>query len=68
MFPDSHEYDFLIEELAEAIATYLETTSLFPHVDANQVARYLFQELTRGDQFIVSQHAAELYDAFLKFR
>ncbi len=67
VFPDPHEYDFLIEELAEAIATYLETTSLFPHADANQVARYLFQELTRGDQFIISQRAAELYDAFLKF-
>ena len=67
VFPDSHEYDFLIDELAEEVATFLQQTSLFPHVKAKYVARYLFQELTRGDQFIISQPSANLYEAFLKF-
>lgn len=67
VFPETHEYDFLIEELTAEVATFLQQTSLFPQTDPQQVARYLFQELTRGDQFIISQNAADLYTSFLDF-
>ncbi|MEO1257765.1 MAG: DNA repair ATPase [Bacteroidota bacterium] len=67
VFPDSHEYDFLVDELAEEVAAFLTESNLFHKVDPQQVASYLFQELTRGDQFIISQPAADLYEAFLKF-
>ena len=67
VFPDSHEYDFLIDELAEEVTAFLADSNLFHNVDPQQVARYLFQELTRGNQFIISQPAADLYGSFLKF-
>ncbi|HFA50457.1 MAG TPA: AAA family ATPase [Bacteroidetes bacterium] len=67
VFPASQEYGFLVEKLREEVAAFLEDSGLFPQVGAGQVARYLFQELTRGDTFIISQNAAATYTSFLDF-
>ncbi len=67
VFPDNHEYDFLMEELKVALDDFISSTQLFPNIDTRAVARYLFLELTRSDVFIASRSAVECYQAFLQF-
>ncbi|WP_298953503.1 DNA repair ATPase [uncultured Nonlabens sp.] len=60
VFPDSKEYDFIIEELADEIFKTSESaTSL-------SIASYLFNELKDNDHFTVSTSAIQLKEAFEK--
>lgn len=67
VFPDTHGFDYLIDELSTAIELFQEETNLFSAEQPSQVAEYLFRELSRGDLFIISQEAATLREAFLQF-
>jgi hypothetical protein len=61
LFPHTHEFDYLIEGLQQAITSFLETSQLFPSYLAPRVAAYIFGELTGDDQFVCSGQAANLY-------
>ena len=67
VFPDNHEYDFLMAELQTALDDFAQQTALFPGVDTSTVARYLFLELARSDRFIASRPAVDCHRAFLQF-
>lgn len=64
VFPDTKEFNYLIEELQ----TQLEAAN-FGQTQLNYqaVAHYLFDELTRSPTFVVSKEASETYQEFLKF-
>ena len=66
IFPDTHGFDFLIDSLEEAVSDFIDTSGLFEKVDRQQVAEYLFRELTRSEQFILSQPADRLRKDFMK--
>ncbi len=66
LFPDTHGFDFLIDDLQEAIIAFNEETKLFSEVDPQKVAEYLFRELVRSDAFIISQPADQLRKNFMK--
>ncbi|GAB3647770.1 DNA repair ATPase [Echinicola sediminis] len=63
-FPTSREYDFLIEELKQAIQHFGEHTGLFGAEHVHAAAHYLFDELQGDDHFALSGTAAGLGDEF----
>lgn len=67
IFPDTHGFDFLIENLEAAVSSFVETSGLFAEVNQQQVAEYLFRELTRSEHFILSQPADQLRKDFMKY-
>jgi len=67
LFPDTHGFDFLINDLETAVSNFVETSQLFAKVDQQQVAEYLFKELTRSEHFILSQPADQLRKDFMKY-
>lgn len=66
VFPDTREFDYLLEELEQGVRQFLEQSRLFPVPLAGKSAAYLFAELTRQDRFIISQEAADARRAFLE--
>ena len=66
-FPDTHEFDYLLEELNTIIQASDALKAADILVSSKQVAQYLFDEWTRGDSFIISKEAAELHNTFLQF-
>lgn len=67
VFPDTHEFDYLIDQLEEQVRAFATEQELFDLTLSSKIAQYLFRELTRSDQFIISMEAAELYEEFLKY-
>ncbi len=67
VFPNTHEFDYLIEEIAQDITPFNEQEDLFPAFTTNAAAAYLFRELATNDQFVCSAEAADLYDQFSKY-
>jgi MoxR-like ATPase/flagellin-specific chaperone FliS len=65
VFPNTHEFDYLLDELESQIqaSDALKASDASPE----QIAKYLFDEWTRGDKFIISKEAAELHNTFLQF-
>ncbi len=71
VFPDTHEFDYLLEDLQQGIASFVQQNEIFNDLDqrylTHKMAQYLFRELSRGDVFIISTEAAELLEAFKKY-
>lgn len=67
VFPSTHEFDFLLEQLTNALRDFAEQSKLFDAHLAEPAAQYLFQEISRHDYFIVSGEAHDLEDNFKKF-
>lgn len=63
-FPNTREYDFLVEELYEGISEFGKNSGLFSSEDAMLSAPYLFEELQSDDHFTISKTARELADGF----
>ncbi|MFT2010866.1 DNA repair ATPase [Pontibacter sp. 13R65] len=64
VFPDTHEFDAIKEELRAEVATFQQETGLCTDARAEEAGDYLFYELTRGNQFIIDHQSAELYASF----
>lgn len=64
VFPETNEFQQLKTTLINHIESFIDNTSLYKKANVVNVAHYLFQEISRGDQFILSQEALELYDQF----
>jgi hypothetical protein len=67
VFPDTHEFDYLVKELKEEIGQFLTDTQLFPQGLTEKVANYLFNEVARSEHFAASQAAISLMKAFEAF-
>ncbi|TXK47937.1 AAA family ATPase [Pontibacter qinzhouensis] len=64
VFPNTHEFDAIKEELCAEVAHFQQKTGLCVEAVAGEAGNYLFYELTRGNQFIIDHQAAELYESF----
>jgi len=64
IFPDTHEFDQLIESLQEELAAFIEDSDLFDSAVALDAGTYLFHEMARGDRFVIDKETADLYKAF----
>ncbi|MFL9844155.1 DNA repair ATPase [Flavobacterium rhizosphaerae] len=68
VFPNSSEFEYIIDELKAKIQEYL-ASGVLPKAlkpDAAQIAHYLFAELKDNDAFSISHNAAQLSGAFAK--
>ncbi|MFK7948388.1 MAG: DNA repair ATPase [Saprospiraceae bacterium] len=64
VFPKTHEFDYLIDEIELIIDNGQWTIDNYNN---RNVAQYLFDELTRSNSYIISKEAGETYQEFLKF-
>lgn len=64
-FPNTKNYGDLLEQIQAAIEDFLTNTKLFNINLASKAAKYLFLELSRGDTFVISPEAGELYVEFI---
>ena len=64
VFPDSREFDGLKAELQLTVEEFAAGTGLFAVHDVAEAGEYLFHELTRGETFIISSEATDLYQQF----
>lgn len=67
VFPDTHGFDYLIDKLEKVAQEFVDNTPLFPSITVKKVATYLFRELSRSDDFIVSQSAADAMQDFFQY-
>jgi hypothetical protein len=66
VFPQTHTFDYLIEELATELRRWAETSRLFDPALAPAAADYLFRELATDDHFVVAPAAAQRYDSLME--
>lgn len=70
VFPDSDDFDFLIQNLAQEIENFNVTQQI---IDINNeqnyenAAQYLFYEFADNDNWNISKSAVEIYKQFTKF-
>ncbi len=62
IFPDSDQYEFVIEEIVVLIIPFLQEWN--SDCNANAIANYLFRELYSDDEFCMSSKAIELKEEF----
>ncbi|MEA1950257.1 MAG: DNA repair ATPase, partial [Planctomycetota bacterium] len=67
LFPDAREQVRYIAEAEKLIGQYVADTKIFDSHLVPQAARYLFDELTHGERFVVSARARDMYHAFESF-
>lgn len=65
-FPNSKEYDFIIDELTKSIKIFSNEFNLFDSTESNEIASYLFKELQEDNSFHVSTNASIIKDDFIK--
>ncbi|WP_417356156.1 DNA repair ATPase [Flavobacterium sp.] len=68
IFPNSTEFDYIVEELTQEIEKFLAkgTLNKTGSTDAYTIAGYLFEELKNDDAFSISHKASQLADSFIK--
>lgn len=67
VFPQTKEFDFLLEQLEEGLHDFLKQYPLFEEHLVPAAARYLFDEWSRQNHFIVSGNAHDLQTEFKLF-
>ncbi|MCT8338947.1 DNA repair ATPase [Flavobacteriaceae bacterium TK19130] len=65
-FPNSAEYDYIIEKICRQIEVFLQEAPLFDVVMTKNIAQYIFEELQGDATFIQSAEAGTLSDNFQK--
>lgn len=65
-FPKSTAHKKLIGQLSKAVEAFAIETTLFSEILAQEVADYLFLELSQNLDFVISHNAQEHYDRFVK--
>ena len=66
VFPESIEFDPVLEALQQAIAQFATQTELFATTVAPAAGEYLFYELIHDDHFAIDQLAVTLRDQFMR--
>lgn len=64
IFPETNEFNQLKSTLAKVLRNFINDTNLYASANIENTANYLFSEISRGEQFILSQEALELFDQF----
>ena len=64
VFPDSREFEPLKAELQLAVEEFATGTQLFSLSEVAEAGDYLFQELTRGQTFVIAPETADLFQQF----
>jgi MoxR-like ATPase len=66
VFPESDEYDFIIETINQQVSDFL-TSWNNETLNSGLISEYIFHELNSDDQFCVSSNTLELKDAFKEY-
>ncbi|MGB3619398.1 MAG: AAA family ATPase, partial [Catalinimonas sp.] len=64
VFPDTREFEGIVQELQGEIRAFLERTGLFDAALAEEAGTYLFREIAHDDGFVADRAAVDLAEAF----
>lgn len=64
LFPETDSQQTYVAELQQLLREYVAEHPVFPESLVEQAGEYLFEELIRGDSFVTSPIARDLYRAF----
>ncbi|QDU52371.1 DNA repair ATPase [Gimesia panareensis] len=67
VFPQTGQQQYYIGELQQQLTEFVQQLPSFEQTLIPEAAEYLFQELVRGEQFVISQRAGELFQEFEKY-
>ncbi|MCA9014886.1 MAG: AAA family ATPase, partial [Planctomycetaceae bacterium] len=67
VFPQTGQQQYYINELQQQLSQFAQQISCFDQASISESAEYLFQELVRGEAFVISKRAADLYHEFEKY-
>lgn len=67
VFPESQDFGDVVLDLQAEIQTFIRESKLFPESITDLAGEYLFYEITRSDDFIISQEAAKVHQDFKSF-
>ncbi len=67
VFPNTREFDYLLENLKHSIRNFIKSSGLFNEYLADEAAHYLFKELSKRSHFIISGEAHQLKRNFKDF-
>jgi len=67
VFPDTSDFDGLIQKLITDISAFVEESGMFDTFISKEAGEYLFYEISRGDVFIVSKDTQQLIQEFRNY-
>lgn len=67
VFPNTREFEYLLQNMHRSILDFVKSTEIFDEVVVGHAANYLFKELSRRDYFVISGEAHHLKKDFKKF-
>lgn len=67
VFPQTGQQQFYINELQQQLSQFVQRLPCLDQALVSESAEYLFQELVRGEAFVISKRAADLYHEFEKY-
>ena len=67
VFPQTGQQQYYVNELQNQLSQFVLQQSYFDQALIQEAAEYLFQELVRGEAFVISKQAADLYLEFEKY-
>ncbi len=66
-FPDSKEFDEIIQDITVEIQRFVEAQKLFPASLVTDAAQYLFYELNRSESFVINKDAVDLHESYFDY-
>nr|WP_321410620.1 DNA repair ATPase [uncultured Carboxylicivirga sp.] len=67
VFPETKQFDYLIDTLETLLKEFQEKENLFCAPIINDAAQFLFYQIAEADQFIISKDAVALLDGFTAY-
>lgn len=67
VFPNSREFDYLLENLKHSLRDFIKSSELFEEFLVEEAAQYLFRELSKRNHFIISGEAHQLKQSFKEY-
>ncbi len=67
VFPESDEFDEIIESIQKSIENFVQDAGIFSKELSEEAAEYLFLEISRGDKFVIDKVADDFLGGFNQY-
>ncbi|MCT4587588.1 MAG: DNA repair ATPase [Carboxylicivirga sp.] len=67
VFPETHQFDYLLDSLTEMLEEFQTREKLFKEALINDAVHFLFYQMIESDEFIISKEAIVHLDGFMAY-
>ncbi|WP_430813872.1 DNA repair ATPase [Carboxylicivirga sp. RSCT41] len=67
VFPDTHQFDYLLDTLVKMLEEFQAAEQLFNEQSIEDAAHFLFHQMLESDEFIISKAAISHMDGFVAY-